>query len=112
MNAFDWVAVALIAILALGFPVMAGYVRPVFVMIMEDFEATLPTVTRIVFADWFAPACLLGMCGFIAIALFGTRSRAVARIVIGLTFFAGLALMAIYWFALYAPIFAIADGIQ
>ena len=112
MNAFDWVAVSLNAILALGFPIMAVYVRPVFVMIMEDFEATLPTITRIVFTDWFAPACLLGMCGFIALALFGTRSRAAARTIFGLTFVAGLALMAIYWFALFAPIFAIADGIQ
>ena len=112
MNVFDWVAVALIAILALGFPIMAGYVRPVFAVMMEGFEAALPTITRIVFTDWFAPACLFGMCGFIALALFGTRSRAAARTVLGLTFVAGLALMAIYWFALFAPIFAIADGIQ
>ena len=112
MNALDWIAVSLIAILALGFPIMAGYIRPVFGVIFWEFEASLPTITRIIFTDWFAPACLLGMNGFIAIALFGTRSCAVARIVLGLTFFAGLVLMVAYWFALYAPILVIADGIQ
>jgi hypothetical protein len=111
-TALDWIGVAVTALAALGVMLVPHVVAPPMIMMYEDFEAELPTITRLVVTGWFP--LLLAQLPLVTLllALIRRHSMVAARMLVLAGFALSLFAGALCWYGLYAPIFDLAEAIE
>lgn len=103
-SALDWVGVGLAAAMGLGLLVAHVAVTPAFGSMYAEMEAALPMVTRLAISRWFTPLVALLPSVLVAAALVGGGPLALRRGLVVAGFVCGLAAVAVYCLALYAPL--------
>jgi hypothetical protein len=110
-TALDWIGAATIVLLALAVMAVPFVVAPPIVSMYEEFEAALPTITRLVITGWFAPLLAQLPLALLVVALIRRHKLSAARPLVALAFVLALACGALCWYGLYAPIFELAGAI-
>ena len=108
----DWVFLGLVALpelFALVFPVL---VAPVYARIFADFGSSLPLLTQLVVTRWFG--FVVGMPAFLplALALDGRRGLGERRVLLLVGLVLALAGAGTLIWGVYAPMFAMAEGLR
>jgi hypothetical protein len=113
-SALDWLgliaAALVVAAVGLYLPLI---VRPRFVAMFADFGGPLPLVTRLVVRPWFLPLVATVPAALLVVAVVRRASRpSVRRGLVVAAFALALVQGAFSVWALYAPIFALADAVR
>jgi hypothetical protein len=114
-NALDWVALGLALLAAFGPAVWSLVGLPNFALLLGDFgpREGLPTLTRLALNVWFGPGVSVVAASPIAVACYlkGQERLPLARRLVGLSFAAGGVGLAGFWYAMYLPIWKLAQPI-
>jgi hypothetical protein len=117
-TALDWIAVGLVALLSLALLAFPFVVAPPLAamysnLVASDSGAKLPAVTRVALSPWAGPAMSLLVIAPAIVAAARPSSTLGARraVVVGAFFLGALALVAMIY-AMYAPIWDLADKIK
>ena len=112
LTAGDYVGAILAAIAAFS-PLLLFVYGPVFLRMYEDLGSELPAITKLVIQPWLGPALAILPIGALMLGVIdrgASLKRRRARI-IG-AFVAGSLVSALALYALYLPMFALADNIN
>ncbi len=112
-TALDWIAVALTFMLLAAVAATPLSVSRTFVEMFEAFGRVdeLPTLTQLALSPWYG---LLAPIIPLVLLVWGALSRGPItgrRAAVVAAFLLGLAILGIYLFGAYAPIFEIADAV-
>ncbi len=113
LSALDWIALSLAGLAVLTLTVMPFVVTPAFVAMFADFGGPgLPMCTRVVSRPWFP---ILGALTSLTLSIFallpGGSSLLHRRLMIAGAFLLGCLWIGVYFFGMYAPVFALAGGV-
>jgi hypothetical protein len=113
-SALDWIGVA---VTVLGISWLAYFtlrVRTAFLQMFADFGtlAELPAVTRLASSPYFAPAIALAPATLLVASVVGRRGLRVRRAFVVAAFLLVVAEIGFCLWAMYAPIFQVANAIK